>query len=251
MTMAGLSQDQNRNTRLVQLFWAVMDWLYPPHCCSCKRDGYVFCEECLSKIEILNSTFCKRCGSPVRSGKILCYQCRNDPPPFTQMRSWASYAGPIKDALHSLKYNKNIALGIFLAKPLTEIVKNAGWKIDLVVPMPLSRSHLKLRGYNQSACISRNIARQLNLTHSTTSVKRIKETETQISLNVNERFINLFDAFYAFPAKLINRNILLVDDVITTGATMQNCAIALKNAGASNIYCLSVAKTLLHHTHFS
>jgi ComF family protein len=163
------------------------------------------------------------------------------------MRSWSAYNGSLIKIIYSLKFHQNIALGHILSRPLIEIIRKSNWNIDLIVPIPLSRSHLRQRGYNQTAFISRNIARQLNIPHSSIALKRIRDTQDQISLDVNKRFTNLMDAFYAIPAKLNKRNILVIDDVITTGATMQNCAIALKQAGAEKVYCLSVARTLLHH----
>jgi ComF family protein len=164
------------------------------------------------------------------------------------MRSWASYSGPLKEAVHSLKYKRNLAMGSILAKSLVEVVKKSGWQIDLVVPIPLSRSRLRSRGYNQAALISHQLAVELNIQHSSNTVKRIKNTSTQIDNDVNKRFTNLLDAFYVNPATLKKRNILVVDDVITTGATMQNCTKAFLKAGAENIYCVSVARAILRHT---
>lgn len=233
--------------QITSLFWTSMDWLYPPRCCNCDRRGFVLCDTCFAEIEPLRGALCRKCGYPITGKGILCEECRLAPPPFTQMLSWASYVGPAKEAIHALKYKRNLAMGSILAKPLVEIVKRSGWNIDLVIPVPLSRSRLRFRGYNQAALISHQIAAQLNIQHSTTVVKRIRNTSTQIELDVNKRFMNLFDAFYANPATLKKRNILVVDDVITTGATMQNCTKALLNAGAENIYCLSVARAILRH----
>ncbi len=247
MSLAGLSQ-QNRSILLLsRFFWTAIDWLYPPECCNCSRRGFVLCPDCFSEIEVLQGKVCQKCGYPINRGKLLCDQCQSSHPAFTQMRSWAEYSGPVKRAIHSLKYQRNLALGAILAKPIVEIVKRSGWTIDLIVPIPLSRSHKRMRGYNQAAAISRNVARLLNIQHSTSAVKRIKETESQISLDINKRLTNLMDAFYAIPATLNKRNILVIDDVITTGATMQNCALALQKAGAGSIYCVSVARALLHH----
>jgi ComF family protein len=127
------------------------------------------------------------------------------------------------------------------------MVKISGWQIDLVVPIPLSRSRLRSRGYNQAELISRYLAASLNIQHSSTTVLRIKNTSTQIEMDVNKRFTNLLDAFYANPDTLKKKNILIIDDVITTGATMQNCTKALLQAGAANIYCVSVARAILRH----
>lgn len=231
--------------QITSLFWKSMDWLYPPRCCNCDRRGFVLCDECFGEIEPLTGNICQKCGYPTYTQSRVCEKCRLDPPLFTEMRSWASHNGPAQKAIHALKYKRNLSLGRILAQPLIEVVERSGWKVDLVVPIPLSRSRMKTRGYNQAALISRHLAASLNIQHSTSAVKRIRNTSTQIKLDVNKRFTNLLDAFYANPATLKERNVLIVDDVITTGATMQNCAKALHHAGAKNIYCLSVARAIL------
>lgn len=245
--MTELTLTNQLRLQISSLFWKSMDWLYPPRCCNCDRWGFVLCDECFTQIDPLSGNLCHKCGYPIVGQGSLCEDCRLDTPPYTQMRSWTSHAGPIQKAIHALKYKRNLALGSILAEPLVGIVKKNGWQIDLVVPIPLSKSRLKTRGYNQAALISRHLAATLNIQHSSSTVKRIRNTSTQIEMDVNKRFTNLLDAFYANPATLKKRNILIIDDVVTTGATMQNCAKALLKAGADNIYCLSVARAILRH----
>lgn len=248
MDLTELTQTNKLLLQLTSLFWTSMDWLYPPRCCNCDRRGFALCEACFAEIERLHGKLCQKCGYPIVGKGSLCEECRLAPPPYTQMRSWAAYSGPAQKAIHSLKYKRNLAMGRHLAMPLLEMVKNTGWKIDMIVPIPLSRSRLRYRGYNQAALISHQLAAHLNIRHSSNAVKRIRNTSTQIELDVNKRFTNLLDAFYANPATLKKRNILVIDDVITTGATMQNCTKALLQAGAENVYCLSVARAILRHT---
>ncbi len=236
---------------ITRLVWKALDWLYPPQCCNCQQGGGVMCENCQSQIHLINGSICQKCGYPQKTTNSTCPDCRTSPPPFIQMRSWGEFSGPLRKALHSLKYKNNLAMGIFFAKSLAEMVRQLGWQIDLVVPVPLSRRHFQQRGYNQASIISSSLAKELSLPHHSHLIKRIKETESQISLDVNKRFTNLMDAFYANPAKLKERKILLVDDVITTGATMQNCTIALQKAGTDQVYCLSVARTILYRSHTS
>jgi competence protein ComFC len=245
--LTNLTHNYKLRLQLSGLFWKSMDWLYPPRCCNCDRRGFVFCDACLAEVEQLGGRLCNKCGYPVFDKNSLCEECRISIPLYTQMRSWATFSGSIKEAVHALKYKRNLALGRLLALPLLDIVNISGWQIDLVVPIPLSRSRLRFRGYNQAALISHPLADLLGVQHSNNTVKRIKETSTQTEMDVNKRFMNLLDAFYVNPATLKKRNILIIDDVITTGATMQNCAKALQNAGAENIYCLSVARAILRH----
>lgn len=232
---------------LSRLGWNILDWIYPPRCCNCDRVGVVFCPECESSIKPLAGNLCAICGYPLRSNKWICQKCASEKPPYESMRSWGSHEGALRHAVHALKYRRDLDLGHFFASRLVELVRKEAWQIDLVVPVPLSPGHLKQRGYNQSACISQNLAWLLGLPHSSTSIKRVKETQEQITLDVNERFMNLCDAFYANAATLEKKRVLIVDDVITTGATMQNCAKAVQNSGAETVYGISVARALLHH----
>ncbi len=245
--MVVLSHTRKFKKTLATFMWNALDWLYPPRCCNCDTRGFVLCDACLAEIDVLNQYQCKKCGYPVKKNQLFCENCSQIEPFYDHMRSWAVYAGIVREAVHSLKYKKNLALGAILAKPLIEIITKNNWPIDIVIPIPLSRFRKRQRGYNQAALISTNIALELDLPHSNNAVRRIKETETQVSLDVNKRFTNLNDAFYANPAKLNKRKVLLIDDVITTGATMHNCSKTIKNAGADQVYCLSVARTLLHH----
>lgn len=234
--------------QITSLFWTSMDWLYPPRCCNCDRRGFVLCDECIMEIDPLRGTLCQKCGYPIDGKSRLCEDCSQHTPPYTQMRSWAVHSGPIQKAIHALKYKRNLAMGKILAQPLVDLVIKSKWQIDLVVPVPLSSSRLRTRGYNQAALITSYLAASLDVQHSANCVKRVRDTSTQIEMDVNKRFTNLLDAFYANPATLKKKNILIIDDVITTGATMQNCAKALLEAGAENIYCLSVARAILRHT---
>lgn len=174
----------------------------------------------------------------------MCDSCTAQLPPFTAMRSWSVFDGSVRDALHSLKYKSNLGLGEILAQPLFEIVLMEKWPVDMVVPIPLSKEHLKSRGYNQSACIARPLALRLQIDYQPGAIKRIKETTSQIKLSAVERYANLQDAFCGNPATLKHKKVLLLDDVTTTGATMKSCADAVRQAGASEIYCLTVARAL-------
>ncbi len=243
--MTELALTNKLTLQITSLFWKSMDWLYPPRCCNCDRRGFAFCEECFSAIERLSIICCKKCGYPIHNRNKLCDECNLEPPLFTQMQSWAVFSGPVRTAIHALKYKRNLALGSILAKPLIDMVEKSGWQIDLVVPVPLSKSRMQSRGYNQAALISRYLAASLNIRHSSRDLRRIKNTITQTKMNVNKRFTNLLDAFYANPATLKKKNVLIIDDVVTTGATMRNCTNALLTAGAENIYCLSVARAIL------
>ena len=245
MTVTIQSPKNNHIETLSKVIWKALDWLYPASCCNCGLSDEVLCRDCFSQIEVLQKNKCVLCGYPISNKRIVCVQCAKTPPVWNQMVSWAVFDGALKKAIHSLKYHKNLAVGAILAEPLEGLVSQAGWEIDLIVPVPLSKSRMRERGYNQSSWIARPLARKLGVPFSDSSVKRVKQTEKQTSLDVNKRFMNLMDAFYANPAKLEKRHVLVIDDVITTRATMHHCTLALLKAGAESAFCLSVARAIL------
>jgi competence protein ComFC len=226
-------------------FWKAMDWIFPPVCAGCGINNAVLCGQCLTKTKILQSNLCSICGIPLHPYVDICKSCYERNPPYSSMRGWAEFDGPVRESIHSLKYKSNIGLGNFFSRYLIDVVLQNQWNIDLVVPIPLSKSHLKQRGYNQAAIISLPLALGLNIPHSTRAAYKIRETKSQAMLSANERYLNVEDAFLGNPAKLKGRRVLVVDDVITTGATMENCAKAILSSGAKEVFCLSVGRAIV------
>lgn len=143
--------------------------------------------------------------------------------------------------IHALKYQKKFKLGIFLGELLSEGVKTRNWEIDIIVPVPIHHLKKVERGYNQSDYIVKGLSKSLKLPYSTKLVKRTRHTESQTHLGMNQRAINVSNAFKVKNQKvIIGKNVLLVDDVITTGATIQECAKALVNSGAKTVYACSI-----------
>jgi competence protein ComFC len=122
---------------------------------------------------------------------------------------------------------------------LTQLIKQ-NWTIDIIVPVPLHMSRLAERGYNQAQLLSEVLAKEAALPCSPEAVSRQRNTQSQVTLNAMERQINLQDAFQAHPQLVSNKNILLIDDVYTTGATLSACAQAILEAGALAVYGLTV-----------
>jgi ComF family protein len=162
---------------------------------------------------------------------------------FSAAASWAVYKGELREAIHALKFRQDLALGEFFSKFLIQLLDKTNWDFDMVIPVPLSRTRLKERTFNQSALLSRPIAAYYSVEHSQSPLKRIIDTGSQVSRTRVERNNALEDAFLGNPAKLKGRKVLLVDDIITTGATINHCASALKQAGAHEVFAISVAKT--------
>jgi competence protein ComFC len=163
------------------------------------------------------------------------------------MRSWLVFEGPIRHALHKLKYRRNLALGDALAWHLAEYVSTLGWPLNLVVPVPLGKERSKERGYNQVALVAKPLALINKLRYSPHALVRIRETRSQVGLSIAERRQNVVGAFLGDADLVLKSTVLLMDDVATTGATLASCASALKDAGAKSVYALTLARALPHH----
>jgi ComF family protein len=136
-----------------------------------------------------------------------------------------------------------MTLGEILARPLASIIIESGWSSDLLVPVPLGAASQSQRGYNQAALLGRPVALANGLKYTTKALRKVRETLTQVGLKYYERFQNVADAFEAESKIVSGRNIVVVDDVTTSGATMEACAAALRVAGARNIYGLTLARS--------
>ncbi len=201
------------------------------------------CDRCYSQIDLKQNPSCNFCGEPIKSGSI-CTRCKQQTPYFAKLRSLGYYSGPLRDAIVSLKYHRNIGLGSFFAPALCVIIVKEKWNIDFITSIPLSANRKKERGYNQAEILARPIARRMNLPYSEKPVHRNKHTSSQVGLSVKERQLNMKDAFMADPQVVKDKSILLIDDVATTGATMDACAKALLDAGCRQVFGLTLAKTI-------
>ena len=147
----------------------------------------------------------------------------------------------LQSVIHALKYQKKFKLGIFLGEILSEGIKTRNWQVDLIVPVPIHPLKKVERGYNQSDYIVNGLSKSLNIPYSTKLIKRTRHTESQTKLKMKARAQNVADAFdVRITKKIIGKNILIVDDIITTGATIQECGRALVNSGAKTVYACSI-----------
>ncbi|MEK6221053.1 MAG: ComF family protein [Chloroflexota bacterium] len=224
-----------------QAVWKFADQLFPPICAGCQKLGTRWCQECHEKINLVTQGGCEICGSLFTHDKYCTY-CIADRPAYHLSRAYGVYAGNFRDALRSLKYKRNIGLGEIFSKYLQEIVLHQNRPIDFIVPIPLSQKRLKDRGYNQVAIISKPLAWRLNLPHHPKALKRVRDTISQINLDRAARAKNVKDAFRADEDIVSKKNILLVDDIMTTGATLNAGAQALIEAGAAQVFAIIVAR---------
>lgn len=223
--------------------WLALDWLFPPSCISCGAEGYRICPQCQNAFDRNASAICVICGRRVRS-KGICSQCKNSKPDFDQLRSLYDYKGGVREVIHRLKYNNDLSLAEMMADQLIDFVKTQAWQIDIIIPLPLFETRRMERGYNQSALLAIPMGLKLGIKYRSNAIMRIKDTKPQVGLNEAERWRNVSDAFLADHKTVNNKNILIIDDVTTTGATMNAAALAARKAGAKAIYCLTFARTV-------
>jgi competence protein ComFC len=232
--------------RLYRWAWSSLDWLFPPKCGGCGASGSRWCEECQRKATLIQTPICLRCGLPLHSQSSSqgCPKCRTHPLRVEALRSWAVFAGPIRNALHRLKYKGDIAMGEILARPLISMLQEQTWPIDLVTPVPLSIARRSQRGYNQASLLSIPLAFALGFEHRPGVLAKIKDTRSQVGLSYEERRTNVAGSFSAVGKDVAGKNILVVDDVTTSGATLDACAGALKQAGAQVVYAITLARAI-------
>lgn len=219
----------------------ILDMIFPPHCLSCNHLGRYLCGECERKIIRAKSLNCSICNKKT-PGINLCIACQSKFK-ISGIISFGHYRDPVlKDVLHRYKYEGISAAGGELATLLAGAIKVAGISFDVVTYAPISRRRYNERGYNQAKIIAIEIGRQLAKPVYRGLVKT-KHTESQVGLRRKDRLSNLRGAFEAKDTTQISgKNVLIVDDVLTTGATLGGCAATLKQAGAKKIWGAVLAK---------
>ena len=223
-------------------FWGTLDWIYPPVCASCGDHGYRLCGDCHAKIKFITGKYCLTCGEPIWGTTERCSACQTIPRPYAAMRNLADYTGVIRDCIHALKYENNQGLGEFFCDGLAAVVIGAGWSPTLVMPVPLSPQRMAERGYNQAACLAKPLAARLGIRYHPFGITRTRDTASQVGLSGEERRRNVAGAFRAIPEIVAGKKVLLIDDVMTTGSTLEACARALTDAGAGSVYCLTLGR---------
>ncbi len=231
--------------QLYRTFWGVLDLLFPPVCGGCDKLGARWCNECQKKVNIISGVVCDICGLPQEVTGV-CNSCLAERPRFRTLRAWAVFDDPIRQALHKLKYRRNIALGEPLASQMSVFVDQLNWPVDVIIPIPLGRERQKERGYNQVGAVAFPLAAALDIDYLPHGLTRRKETRSQVGLSRDERKENVHGAFTA-DEKVRGKAVLVMDDVSTTGSTLSSSADALFSSGAREVYALAVARALPHH----
>lgn len=249
------------DTGIAERLDSLMDWLYPPRCRGCGgrihgRDAECFCAACWQQIRVIDHPLCATCGRPfpdASGADHTCGACLSRPPAFTQARAWACYPRqeseehPLRQAIQKFKYGRKVSLGKPLGRLLAQDCRPLleQWKVDLIVPVPLHPRRLRWRGFNQSVLLARQVSRICGVPVDPFLLSRNVETPPQTQLSEPERRRNVRGAFSVNPEpSLENRSVLLLDDVYTSGATVNECSRCLKRAGAKAVYVLTLARAV-------
>lgn len=253
MTQEARAHNVARTSSVKRFFSELLDIILPPICHIChsfipKADVLHICPTCRELLPLVSSPLCSICGIPFNGtgDDHRCGACLTHPPHFDTARATFLYEGPIRDLIHSFKYNQRTHLRYPLAllslEGVIEVI--ADHKPQLIIPVPLHRSRLRHRGFNQAALLGRVLSRQLILPMVPDALIRNRATEPQITLAASERRVNVNGAFsVARPDDVVGKRILLLDDVMTTGSTMNECSKELKKAGADMVIAVTVART--------
>jgi ComF family protein len=228
----------------------------PVDCISCAQPLRMdaishFCDGCWTRIAPLTGPRCFSCDQPIvskaatsRTPAHRCQQCLERPPAYDRAWTLYPYLPPLQDAICALKYRKMFGLADCLSSLMISALP-PHLNADVIVPVPLHPSRLRAREFNQSLLMADRVGRHLVRPVSTTSLVRTVATESQTSLTKSERLRNLRRAFMVRDAKPFDgRCVLLIDDVCTTGTTLNECAKALRSAGAASVLALTLARTI-------
>ncbi len=222
---------------------AVLDLLFPPRCVACRRMGSLLCGACIAAFEPVGAFVCPVCGE-IQAQADLCPRCRAQPRGFESVISPFRFSGTLRQALHALKYEGRRAVAAPLAHALAAAVP-APASGEVLCPVPLHPARERARGFNQSRLLADEMARiwQVSVLYPG-GLRRARDTGSQVSLDYAARQANVEGAFEGDPAALSGRCIVLVDDVCTTGATLQACAGALLRAGAARVRAVTLARAV-------
>ncbi len=222
-----------------------LDLLFPQWCVGCGREGAYICRSCRQSLSLITPPVCPRCGRP-QAGGVLCPICVNTQVVIDGIRSPFVFGGVIRQAIHELKYRNLRALAAPLAGFLYDYLMAYPVPGEVLVPVPLHRKRWRERGYNQSGLLAQGLGRLIGLPVIDDCLVRQKYALPQArTTSVSGRQSNVAGAFTCGDGRLRGKQVLLIDDVSTSGATLNASAAALKSAGAASVWGLVMARDLI------
>jgi len=271
---SGLQEDESHRAvwyvTILAMFTAVANLLFPPACLLCRRRlpaparfasqseaagaqagvsevASLFCEACEQAMPTALPPVCQQCGVGLLGAydaHVVCQRCRESPLAVEKARAPFVYAGMVREAIHAFKYDGRRRIGLWLASHMARTTASEFplTKINAIVPVPLHWVKQRLKGTNPSAFLARAVAKLLKIPCDPGCLCRVRWTSTQTRLGIHQRFQNVRDAFRVPRHRSMGRTVLLVDDVLTSGATAHACALALRDAGITTVFVLTAAR---------
>jgi ComF family protein len=225
-----------------QLQEKLVGFFFPRRCVGCGNIGEFLCVGCRQNLPRLLKPFCQKCGRPESSGG-LCPTCWGQKTAIDGVRSVFRFEGVVRQAIHDLKYRNLRAIAGCLAALMANYLQDNPVCGEVLVPIPLHPRRLRERGYNQSSLLASELGKLIALPVIDTGLHRLKDSLPQArTTTVEERRRNVANAFVCRDEKLTGKGVILIDDVCTSGATLEACAKALKVAGAVSVWGLTLAR---------
>lgn len=226
---------------------SLLDVLYPLECAGCGGSGKVICDKCAASLSRLVPPFCEVCAAPDVCG--TCQTCAGSGREFDGIRAPFRYEGAIRHAILALKYGGIKAAAPQLGDMLAEYIQANPLPGDLLAPVPMHSSRRRERGYNQADLLVRRVAGRCGISYQRDLLVRTRRVDPQAGVSsAAGRFANVADSVaLSDGSDAIDRRIILVDDVATTGSTLDTCAAVLRNAGAASVWCLTLAVAGTRH----
>lgn len=229
----------------MNLWKKCLEMLYPQTCHFCgKICREKICRECAKKVEYIQEPRCKRCGKPIRyDEKEFCHDCANSQVSYEQGKNVWLHKGPVRWSIYQFKYHNRRVYGEFYAQELYRLYGKQlkDWGIQVIIPVPLHKKRKRKRGYNQAEIIAKHLGKLSGLPVETKAVIRVQNTKPQKELNHKDRKKNLREAFRVTKRWRSPQNVLLIDDIYTTGNTIDAVAKVLKEKGANKVWFLTIS----------
>jgi ComF family protein len=230
--------------QLTEFKGAALDFLFPRFCVGCGKEGDFICKSCRTTISQIEPPVCPRCGKP-QTKESLCSNCANWEADIDGIRSAFRFEGVIRKAIHEFKYKNLRALTADLAQFLSKYLVENPIPCEILVPVPLHHRRLRERGYNQSTLLAKGLSKFTGLPVDEHTLIRNRYNLPQAKTgNVEERKQNVLGVFTCLGEELRKKKVLLIDDVTTSGATLNACALTLKTAGAMSVWGLTLAREI-------
>lgn len=226
--------------------WA-LDFALPPRCAGCGTiiaDVHSFCPDCWMQIDFMGNSGCQTCGLPLQATEqTICGACLARPPRIARIRAAVAYGDLARSLAIRLKYGRKVAVARTMARYMAPLVGEEGER--LLVPVPLHRTRLWGRGFNQSALVARELSRRLNVATDPLVLSRTRRTPPLKGMSPLQRRRTVAGAFRVRDKSAVaGKTVILIDDVLTTGSTAEACARTLKRAGAARVELVSWARVV-------